>query len=97
MLFVVIVFLGLDYQYRDALIIDVVDDAIVRSDVSRIGHVVASDECLGMPQASAGMLHDVHQNLRSLLEEVRVRLLPLAQRPVSLLGVINRVGHRLSK
>ena len=43
------------------------------------------------------MLHDVHQNLRRLLEEVRVRLLPLAQRTVGLLGIFNRVNHRLSK
>jgi len=59
--------------------------------------IASSRLSLGMAEAGAGMLHDVEQNLRRLLEELRVRLLPLAQRAVSLLGIFNRVGHRLSK
>jgi hypothetical protein len=40
---------------------------------------------------------NVHQNLRSLFEEIRIRFLPLAQSLISHLGIFNCVHHRLSK
>ena len=37
MLLVVIVFLGLNYEHGNTVVIDVVDDAVVGSDVARVG------------------------------------------------------------
>ena len=90
-------FLGLNYKHRDTVVIDVVDDTVMGRNVARIGHIVSTYKRFGVTQACAGMLHDVHQNLRCLLEELRVGLLPLAQRPVGILGILNRVNHKLLK
>ena len=77
-LLVVVMFFGFNHKHCNAVVIDVVDDAVMGSDVARIGHVIATDKCFRMTQACAGMLHDVHQNLCRLLEKARVLLLPLA-------------------
>lgn len=87
-LLVVIVFLGLKHKHCDAF---------VGSDVACIGYVISTDEGFWMAQACARMLHDVHQNFRRLLDKLWIGFLPLAQRPVGLLGILNRVVHRLSK
>ena len=40
-LFIVIVFLSLNYQYRYTIIVDIVDNTIMSSNVSRIGYIIA--------------------------------------------------------
>ncbi len=96
-LLVVVVFLCLDYQHRDTVVIDVVDNAVIGCDVTRIGYIVSAEESLGMAQSSAWMLHDVQQNPRRFPEELWIGLLPLAHRLVSRLGKLYRVSHKLSK
>ena len=58
-LLVVVVLFGLDYEHRNGVIVDVVDDAVVRCNVSGIGHIVSTDKRLRMPKSSAWMHHDV--------------------------------------
>ncbi len=56
MLLVVIVFLGLNYEHGNTVVIDVVDDAVVGSDVARVGQnqkTVPGDSCFISPRPSA--------------------------------------------
>ena len=41
-------FLGLNYKHRDAVVVDVVYDAVVGCDVTRIGHIATSDKRFGV-------------------------------------------------
>ena len=41
-------FLGLNNEHGNAVVVDVVDDAVVGSDMARVGDVVAAYERLGM-------------------------------------------------
>ena len=87
-LFIVIVLLGLDYQHRYTIIIYVIDNSVMSCDMAGIGNIVATDQSFRMPQSCTRMLHDIHQDLCCLLEEIRIGLLPLTQSLVSLLGIL---------
>ena len=75
----------------------IIDNSVMSCDMAGIGNIVATDQSFRMPQSCTRMLHDIHQDLCCLLEEIRIGLLPLTQSLVSLLGILNRVYHRLSK
>lgn len=71
MSFIVIVFLSLNYQYSNTIIIDVVDNPVVSGDMTRISDIIATNKSLRMSLSCTRVLHDVHQNLCCFFEEIR--------------------------
>ena len=64
--------LQLNDEDGDNVIVDVVDDAVVGSDVTGLGDVLASNKRLWMAYASAGMVYQFMIDLVVFLIELRI-------------------------
>ena len=64
----------MDDKYAHYIIVDIVDDAIVGSDVPGIGDTVATDQCLGMTKSGSWMFHYFKKECCGFLEEDRIGL-----------------------
>ena len=58
-LFVVVVAFNFDYQHDKNVIIDVIDDAVVSSDVTGISHVITANEGFRVSESSTRMIHQL--------------------------------------
>ena len=68
LLLVIIVFLCLNYEHRNPVIINIIDNTVRRSDMTRVRNIISSNQRFRMSKASTRMLHYINKECSCFFE-----------------------------
>ena len=68
LLLVIIVFLCLNYEHRNLVIINIIDNTVRHSDMTRVRNIISSNQRFRMSKASTRMLHYINKECSCFFE-----------------------------